>query len=74
MTVLYTSILQPKGVLSSYLTLVPFGVEGEGDSGVLLTGDLRSEGCSRPEPYPEDGELSEEGQFSCAWHEVLGRT
>lgn len=56
MTVLYNSILQPTGILSSYLTLVPFGVEGEGDSGVLLTGDLRSEGWSRPEPDPEDGE------------------
>lgn len=74
MRVLYTSILQPTGVLSLYLTLVPFGVEDEGDSGVLLTGDLRSEGWSRPEPDPEDGELSEEAEFSCVWGEVLGRT
>lgn len=74
MTVLYNSILQPTGILSSYLTLVPFGVEGEGDSGVLLTGDLRSEGWSRPEPDPEDGELSKEGEFSSAWGEVFGRT
>lgn len=58
----------------SHVLLVPFGVEDEGDSGVLLTGDLRSEGWSRPEPDPEDGELSEEAEFSCVWGEVLGRT
>lgn len=56
----------------SCVILVPFG-EGEEDSGVLLTGDLRSEGWSRPGVDPEDGEHSEEGEFSCVWGEVLGR-
>lgn len=52
---------------------VPFGVEGDGDCGLLLTGDLRSEDWDRPGADSEDGELSEEGAFSCVWPELLGR-
>lgn len=52
---------------------VPFGVEGDGDCGLLLTGDFSSEDWYRPDADPEDGEISEEGALSCVCPEVLGR-
>lgn len=52
---------------------VPLGVEGEGDCGVLLAGDLSPEDGSRPEADAEDRSLPGEGAFSCARREVLGR-
>ena len=55
------------------LTWVPFGDEGDGDCGLLLTGDFSSEDWYKPDADPEDGELSEEGTLSCVWPEVLGR-